>query len=38
VELTLEGLEENVNESVKKCGCKLCLMKMGRDAKLSGKK
>jgi hypothetical protein len=38
MELALEGLEENVYESVKKCGCQLCLMKIAREAKLCDKK
>jgi hypothetical protein len=37
MELALEGLEEKVNEFAK-CGCKLCLMKMAKEAKLCGKK
>jgi hypothetical protein len=40
MELTLESLEEKVNEMEgrMKCGCQLCLIKMGREAKLCGKK
>jgi hypothetical protein len=40
MELTLERLEEKVNEmeGKMKCGCQLCLIKMGREAKLCGKK
>jgi hypothetical protein len=39
MELALEHLEEKVNEMEgrMKCGCQLCLIKMGREAKLYGK-
>jgi hypothetical protein len=36
MELVLEGLEEKVNQYVKKFGCQLFLMKMAREAKLCG--
>jgi hypothetical protein len=37
MELALEGLEEGL-ESVKKCGCQLCLMIIAKEAKFCDKK